>query len=178
MKNSLLKCLIGKFRAQDMTAFSLIYDEFKRLIYLYSGRLCDDDSVQDLTLFLIELLYSIDISRFTSDNSDSLKRYIAVSLKNKYIALSKEGEQYKKMCGEFYDGLYFTQAPPKEEIELVEALECLTSRQKIIIIYKYIYCLSDSEISNRLGISRQAVNRLKNRALITLKQFYFQTEGK
>lgn len=172
MYNSLLKGLIEKFRKQDMNAFTLIYDEFKRLIYLYCGRLGDDDAVQEMTLFLIELLYGIELSRFKSDESDGLKRYIAVALKNKYIAIAKENQHYKSCCGELFEE-YAQNSLAPEQLLISEALECLTDKQRIIIVYKYIYCLSDCEISAITGISRQAVNRLKNRALHILKQFYF-----
>ena len=172
MCNSLLKSLIEKFREQDMSVFAIIYDEFKRLIYLYSGRLGDDDSVQELTVFLIELLYSVNLNSFKSDNSDGLKRYIAVSLKNKYISLSRKIQQLSTMNTELYENIAFTDIKTDESITLFSALEDLTARQRAIIIYKYVYCYSDAEICKLLGISRQAVNRLKNRAFITLRQFY------
>lgn len=171
MENVLLKSLILKFRNQDMNAFAMIYDEFKRLIYKYAGKLCDDDAVQELTLFLIELLYSIDLSKFKGKNDDGLKRYIAVSLKHKYITVSKENDNYKKLCdrSEIYDNSF---SDTLENLSAKEALKCLSHKQKIIIIYKYFYCLSDSEIAGITGISRQAVNRLKNRALLLLKEYY------
>ncbi len=172
MVNSLLLPLIKKFREQDMSAFTIIYDEFKKLIYLYSGRLSDDDAVQDLTLFLIELLYSINLSMFNCDSTDTLKRYIAVSIKNKYIALSKEKQKYLYFSVGLCDNLLANSESVLEAIDICEALKLLTHRQRLIIIYRYIYCYSDAEISSLLSISRQAVNRLKNRAIETLKEFY------
>lgn len=174
MTNSLLLPLIKKFREQDMTAFSIIYDEFKKLIYLYSGRLVDDDAVQDLTLFLLELLYGINLSKFHPDSSDTLKRYIAVSIKNKYISLSKERQKLISTSVELCDDLLINSESVFEGLDICEALKVLTLRQRLIIIYRYIYCYSDAEISSLLSISRQAVNRLKNRAIKTLQEFYFE----
>ncbi len=171
MCNSLLKSLIKKFREQDMSSFTIIYDEFKRLIYHYSGRLGDDDSVQELTVFLVELLYSIDIDLFKSDTTDGLRRYIAVCLKNRYIALSREFQKLRAMSFELFD--YSAGTEISDDMLIIsEALNILTTRQKAIIIYKYIYCYSDTEIAKMLNTSRQAVNRLKNRAFVTLRQFY------
>ena len=57
-------------------------------------------------------------------------------------------------------------------LDICDALENLTERQKGVIICKYIYCLSDSQISEIFKISRQSVNKLKNRALNVLKEYY------
>ena len=136
----------------------------------YARKLNDDDSAQDLTLFLIELLYDIDLSKFTK-NDDGLQRYISVSLKNKYHALLKQKCKFKmqietlKNCENDFSDI-------NSNLSFKEALECLSERQRLIIVYKYIYCLTDCEIANALNISRQAVNRLKNRSFSILKGFY------
>ena len=148
----------------------MIYEEFKKSIQNYAKKLQDDDTSQELTLFLIELLYDIDLSCFTKEN-DGLKRYILVSLKNKYYALLQQKIKFKKQldnlkpCENDYIDI-------TSNITLREALECLSERQRLIIVYKYIYCLSDCEIARILDISRQAVNRLKNRSFSVLKNFY------
>lgn len=172
MCNLELKQLIEDFRHEDMTAFGFIYEEFKRFINLYSRRLDYEDATQELTIFLIELLYDIDLSKFPSSDSDGLMRYIAVSLRNKYIVLSKENYKYKSMSAEIYESEVFSCDTLDERLNIEEALKALTNRQRLVIIYKYIFDYSDAEISNILGISRQAVNQNKNRAFITLRKFY------
>ena len=59
-------------------------------------------------------------------------------------------------------------------LSVEDMLNCLSQKQKLIMIYKYIYGYSDIEISMLLNISRQAVNRLKNRAITTLKEYYIK----
>ena len=172
MYNYLLIELIKKFKNQDMNAFTLIYDKYKRLIYYYSAKTRDDDTPQELTLFLLELLYSIDTDRFKLDMSDSLHKYIAVSIRNKYIYISKELQLKQKFLNEIYDAEFYTLASLDESLFVTEALSQLTLKQRLIIIYKYIHCFSDAEIADKLKISRQAVNRLKNRGINTLKEFY------
>ncbi len=46
----------------------------------------------------------------------------------------------------------------------------MNEKQKSVLIYKYVYGYSDCEIACALGITRQAVNGLKNRALTVLKE--------
>ena len=68
-----------------MTAFTLIFEEFKKLINFYGAKLCYEDAVPELTLFLIELLYEINLDRFPDDNQEDIHKYIAACIKNKYI---------------------------------------------------------------------------------------------
>jgi len=172
MSNRILLGLIRRFKAYDSAAFSEIYDDFKGLIIFYSGKLADEDASQELTIFLLELLYSIDLTAFKADNSDGLRRYIAVSLRNKYIYLSREKQRYGILCNQLYENNAFFTETTDEKISIYEALNTLSKRQRLIMIYKYIYNYSDVEIADMLNISRQAVNRLKNRSVASLKQFY------
>jgi RNA polymerase sigma factor (sigma-70 family) len=48
----------------------------------------------------------------------------------------------------------------------------LTELQRKIIVYRYIYGYSIQEISDKLNVSRQAVNRTKNRAIKIIRSLY------
>ena len=177
MCNYLLLENIKKFRNSEKDAFDCIYLEFKGLIELYVRRLGGDDYRQELLLFLIELLHNIDINKFAADNSDGLNRYISVALRNKYIALSKEKQQMILKQISLEEAEPFLPFSTDNYSDIGTALQQLTQKQKIIIIYKYIFNYSDCEIAELLNITSQAVNRLKNRAFKILKNFYFETEA-
>ena len=172
MKNIIILKLIEKFRLGEMEAFTAVYNTFKDLIRFYSCKIGDEDSLQELNVYFLELLYSLDTDRFIPDCSDSIHRYIAVSLRNKYIALSKENQSYTQMlnfldenkvfCSNTADGVYF----------IKESLNFLPIRQRTVIMYRYVYGYSDNEIAQMLNISRQAVSKLRNRALTTLRNLY------
>lgn len=174
MCNRCLKIKIKRFKNQDMAVFEQIYDEFKKLIMYYAVKLHYDDASSDLTLFFIELLYQMDLSRFKDDESDTISKYISVAIKNQYIALSAQNEQYIKVSNKLYDNLdgYFPNF--EERFSLAESIKVLSRKQQAIIIYRYIYGYSDCEIALLLGITRQAVNRIKNRALLILKEFLLE----
>ena len=168
-----MKNLIAGFQKGDWEVFPVIYDEFKKLITLYSYRINDEDANAELMLFFIELLYSIDMDRFNYIDSNSLSKYIAVCIRNKYIELSKKFGQYRSnllhlcencVCADTLN-CYI-------RLETVELLKELSLRQRAVIVYKYIYKYTDTEISEMLGVSRQAINRLKNRALKQLRKLY------
>lgn len=177
MHNYLLKPLIQRIKNQDMTAFPLVFDEFKKLISFYGAKLHYEDAASELTLFFIELLYDVRLSKFPDDASDELQRYLAVSIKNKYIALSVaksknyrfENDFYEECCGhteQFDDRFWFVQGIGK-----------LNDAQKMIIVYHFVYGYSITEIAERLNVTRQAVNKTKNQALAILREALTRDEA-
>lgn len=172
MNNLLLIGLIKKFKAYDMSVFALIYEDFRKLILFYSGRLEDEDAYQDMNVFFVELLYSINLSLFKVDESDCLHRYIAVCIRNRYLYLLRKKRKYEKLNRELFESSLLYDNLPEENLYITQALETLSEKQRLAIIYKYIYNYSDVEISQYLDITRQAVNRLQNRGLKTLKKYY------
>ena len=154
MENCCLITLIEKFKKQDMSAFPIIFAEFEKLIHYYTARYGSEDAFQELTVFFIELLYRLDTSEFKKDNTDTLKRYIAVSIRNKYISLLREKADSFSVdfsCAEYF---YGCDSDFFEKHILKEALSNLSQKQREIIIYKYIHGYSDAEISEHLKTSR------------------------
>lgn len=172
MENSCLCGLVESFKKRDMDVFPVIFAEFEGLIYKYSSRTDSDDTFGELSLFLVELLLSIRLEPFLSSTGDGLQRYIAVCLRNKYIALSKEKSDLKKESNPYFENTACFQNDLTLSLALKEALEGLTEKQRTVVVYRYIYLYSDSEIAQKLKISRQAVNRLINRALSALRQYF------
>ncbi len=172
MYNYVLKGLVESFRMQDMAAFEVIFEEFKKSIYYYARKQKNEDIIGELTLFLIELIYRIDIERFSDDKSEDMRKYISVSIKNKYISICRKNASENAVLREAYENDLISDYSQERHLDICEALELLTPRQRDIIVCRYIYCLSDFEISQIFKISRQAVNRLRNRALKELKEYY------
>ena len=149
----------------------ILVEQFQPLIKKYSYRLRYDDAVGDVTLSFIEIIHRINLLGFVQDGKDyAIISYINRSIKNLYINLSMKNNN--NLCDlEFNEGVF---VPSKTEglltnIELAEMLSELTELQKEVILLKYYYGYSDSEIGKRLSISRQSVNRLKNRAITCIK---------
>ena len=172
MNNKELLELIEKFRMQDMSAFSAVYEEFERLILFYSCKSGGEDYIQELTIFLIELLYSIKTEKFKRDSSLCLKKYMAVAIRNKYINLCRESIKYESLFTEAEEKDFCYCSSADEPILIKDMLKKLSPRQRTVIKYKYLYGYSDVELSQLLNISRQAINRLKNRAITVLKEYY------
>lgn len=170
MCNRELLCIVREIKNKDMSRFGELYEAFAGLIHHYEIKLGYDDAGQELTVFLLELIYSLETDRFFPDDTEQLNRYIATSIRNKYIALSKKKHRHMLESCELYDRAYC-----EEELEgsltLGDAMRQLNERQRESLILKYIYGYSDTEIANRLGITRQAVNRLEKRGLSILREY-------
>lgn len=171
MENGCLITLIKKFRENDMSVFPVIFDEFEGLIYHYSLKCDAEDTFQELTVFLLELLYKVDIARFEGIEGDGLKRYIAVSLRNKYVAFSKADNVLKKN-NEYLDDFVSVEPDFLDDFILRDGLDKLTEKQREIIIFKYLHNYTNNDIARIMKISRQAVNQIKNRAVETLREYY------
>ena len=172
MCNSLIKPFIEKLKNQDMSGFPVLYSVFERLVDWYAIKLSYEDAASELTVFLIELFYEIDLKRFPNDSSFGIKKYIAVSLKNYYIALSQKRDKQRRFSNQLYEDLNGYCQNYDDKLSIIQCMTPLSEKQKLVLIYKYIYGYSDVEIANLLDISRQAVNRIKNRGLLVLKEYF------
>ncbi len=154
----------------------VIYRVFERLIRYYSARMCCEDGESELTLRLVELLHKLDLSRFKSDESFGIQKFIAVSLRNRYIDISKKG-RFELMTIQHLTDYAFTQKYVDEKIMLPDALSVLSKKQRLVLDYEYFYGYNGEEIAEMMGTTRQAVNGIKQRALNTMKNFYEEPKG-
>ncbi len=174
MSNRFLKKYIKSFQNQKTEVYPILLRVFKRLITYYADKLESTDSLQELNLFFVELLFSINTENFKLDSSNSLARYISVAIRNKYIELSKAESKYNFHHRTFGETFFVYENDFELQFEIAEILKILSDNQRRVIICKYFYNYSDNEISELMGISRQAVNGLKNRALKILRQLYLE----
>ena len=171
MCNRELMSIAEEIKNKNMSRFGEIYEAFAGLIRHFESKLGYDDAGQELTVFLLELVYSLDMSRFLPDESDSINRYIAVSVRNKYIALSVKKNRHILESGELFDSIGCT-TELDSSAALKEGMKQLSNRQRAAVTLRYIYGYSDAEIADRLCITRQAVNRLERRGLELLREYF------
>lgn len=170
MCNTKLIKLILLFRNGEDNSFFAIYKEFEKLIKVYSKQ--NEDWEQELTVFFIELLKTIDLSKFQKDDTISIHKYIAVSIRNKYIAISKNTQLYTQNIydEDFFEVFFVYHDKSNQKIEVQDMFNRLPLKQRNVTIYHFIYGYSIAEISKLLKISRNATNNLKIRGLKKLKE--------
>ena len=160
MCNRELILWIKQLRTGNHCVFDLLYEAFGKLIRYYAKR-----------LFFLELLHRLDTSRFPPDESSALQKYIAVSLRNQYIALSRAAQLRRDTTAEYCEEISVCETDPDTRLVLADALARLTGRQRQIVVYKYCCGYSIREIGERLHISRQAANQTLQRGLLIMRQY-------
>lgn len=150
--------------------------KFKPLIKKYSYLLNYSDAEQDIILAFIEVIEKIPVENIKNKNANIfILSYIKTSIKNRYIYLSKHNTyaySYKEPIYE--DNISYKSFSPEnvdDNILSSTGLERLTELQKQVILLKYFYGYSDIEISKKFKITRQSVNKIKNRAIGILRYF-------
>lgn len=164
-----------KCQRGDKDSLMKIICKFKPLIQKYSRKLNYDDAEDELILGLVETVIFLPI-----DTKEYLKKdecivgYINMSIKNRYINLSKKYCQIYNLEMELNEDINIKgneniYISVENKIFIKDILNKLTSLQKEVVIKKFFKEYKDNEIAKQLGISRQAVNRIKNRALKKMK---------
>ena len=73
MCNKELSAIIKEIKGQDMSRFGELYGVCDRLISFYAKKLGYEDAAQELTVFLLELIYEIDIKNLKPTAQTRLK---------------------------------------------------------------------------------------------------------
>lgn len=141
----------------------ILMDHFTPLIRRLAHRLPYEyqDAEQDMRLSFLEIVNRMKLEQMRCLEDKYLLGYIKNAMTNRYINLLYASTKQKE---------------PKSlidyRIELLSLLRTLPKIQKDVLYFRYFYGYSDIEIAQKLHITRQAVNKIKNRALKELKRFY------
>lgn len=163
---------IMNYRNGDNDCLLDIIEIFNPLISKYSKLLEGEDTKQDLIIYLINITNKIPVDNNSFFDNRAIFSYIAKSIRNEYIKLSKKKDKKTINEIELNVDIEIGYEDFESEIELLDLFKILTEREAYIIKLIYIYYLSVNEIADFMKISRQAVNQAKNRALRKIKDVY------
>ena len=151
---------------------------FQGQIKSYSRKAQSEDIQQDLYIFLIHLINTISLDKMNNTNDKTLISYISHSIKFKFYKYFKQ--QYNQSNTElnFLDEINYEENPANcvsenvifSDLEFLNLLKDLTAKEKTVIILKYKYGFSTSEIAKKYKVSVQAVYKLEKHALNKLRK--------
>ena len=153
----------------NQEAICYFIKKFQLLIKKFARQLNYDCAETDLIIYLLEFIKKMDIEKMSRLSEGEIVNYIIKLLRNKKIDI------YRKNClalEEIHteeDCYVENKLEIEDQMDLNQLINTLPDKHRIVIVSKYIYGYSDAEIGTSLGISRQAVNKLKNKALEKLK---------
>lgn len=170
--------MVKKAQNGDEKYMLEIIEKFKPLIKKYSIKLHYDGSDTDIVICLIETIRKMPIyNNINLNKEECIVGYINTSIKNKYISLSKK---YMIVNNQeiAVDIQFFSTYKSQYNKELIDnhifitfLLNKLSEYQRQIIQNIFIDNVSEVELAKRLHISRQCINKAKNRALSNLRKF-------
>ncbi|HVJ49840.1 sigma-70 family RNA polymerase sigma factor [Desulfitobacterium sp.] len=165
--------LIVQSQKCDSDATLTLIKKFDPLLKKYAYKLHYDDAYNDLLSDFIELLKNIRLDRMRDTTEGILVSYIYTSIRSSYIkrliALKKLHNiiSYSAISD---SELYYTEAASATsdtyfELELAGIDYVLTESEFNIVKMIYLLGYTVTETASIYGISRQAVNQTKKRAL-------------
>lgn len=169
--NKLLYTILDEAKNGNENSLNELITKFEPAINKFSRELGYDCAKTDLKIFIIKMVRVIDLSKFESKQEGKIVNYIYNAIKNEKINL------FRKHLKNKIEGLpiKLDQIPSYDydidkNLLISEYWKLLTKYQKTILKKKYFEVYSDAEISKDLGVSRQAINRCKNRAFSKLRE--------
>ena len=164
-----LEKLIERFNPAINSNIKLI-DSYKSL-----NKYDLEDNKQEIILALINAVKVIPLEHDSFGNDGKITNYINKAIQNKRLEFSKRFSKNEKI--EYKSALncvddLFNYESFEEEIIVNDLFDRLSETEKFIMKKRFLSGKSDVEIGEMLDVSRQAVNKTKNRALKKLKTIY------
>lgn len=163
----------------DESAALQLLELFDKLLKKYANLLGTEDAYEDLRLFFLDLLAQLKGKGIRNDNDGYIVSYISKSVKHQYIAMSKAQDIRKEdlFSDISEEQMYFIeQIASSDNSDDISTFfptnNELSEREQVILRQFFAYGYSIGEIAQQLGISRQAVNQAKNRALGKIRKAY------
>lgn len=181
--------LINSVQKDDKEAMTELINKFHPLLKKYAAKLNYEDAYEDIVLYYIGLIKSINLDQLVCTRDEVIVSYINVSIINFYkkkvlklindkkeIVLSDLTEE------QMYYADVKSAVEDKTDIFIEFGLRDLLSDNECRMIYLiYVEGYTTAEIARLSNKSRQAVNQLKNRALKKIKNalnlFTIKTKG-
>jgi RNA polymerase sigma factor (sigma-70 family) len=160
------------FLSGSDTAYAAIYKEYMGVLYQYGMRFTvDKELIKDCIQDVFTRIYK-NRSRLVKVNN--LKMYLLFAMKNSlYNSFKKIHNLYQMDSMEPVFSVDYSiedQIIEREEVEyqtkkMLHILELLTPRQKEVIHYRYVECLSMEEICGIMDMNYQSVQNLIQRSI-------------
>lgn len=148
-----------KYCNEDSRMMEELIERFKPLIVSYArkcGWKIETEDLQSiLTIKLIELARSMKVYENEAQNV----KFIANSLKNHFLDVVRKINRLDSIEFVALDSVQEWGEQDKEDVTFYDMIKELDVRKQEIICLKFRDMLTDKEIADKLGISRQAVNK-------------------
>lgn len=162
-------------RIPEESAVLELVSHFNNLLRKYANYLRYEDAYNDLLVFFLELIQGDAIKSITGKDDKIITSYIYKSVRSKYIKLSKAFANKQIPFSDLSDErLYYIESQMSYTVEdgiaqyWSDSILSDTESKVLHFIYEYGHSVQDT--AKILGVSRQAVNQTKLRAIKKVKE--------
>jgi len=169
--------IITESQKGDKDATLMLIKKFNPLLKKYAGKLNYEDAYDDLVIEFLQILHDMQIDHIRNKNEGIIISYIAACLHSSYVKLLIKIQHihnfilYSELSDEELYNIEsktaINDSYSDDDISYIKAV--LTNPETQIILYIYFKQYTVAEIAKLYGVSRQAINQTKTRALKKLK---------
>lgn len=168
MIQPLYELILNAVKNNDEKSKLLILEKFRITINYYARKLNYYCAKTDLIIFMLTLINKLNLEKFKSFEEGTVVKYIQISIKHEYIRLSKKNSYINSheilMNTDIIDYIdKYKEELSSEGSEFMKYMAGnLVGNQKKVFLYS-LNGYSNTEISKLIGISKQAVGKIKKR---------------
>jgi len=178
-KLDLKALLLAANAGDDKDALAAIIEKFQPLIKKYSNRLNYDEAASDVIISLHEVIYKLNpIINIDPYCEGELVNLLNTSLRRKVVDLHRKHKLETRIKETPFDDLEHLSASYgfEDAVMIHETLSMLTEKQRFVLEARYYHGYSGIEIAAQMKISRQAVNKLQQRAVECFHIAFYEDE--
>ncbi len=172
------------FVSGDEASFKELFKKYHREMYGYGIKLCNQpELVKDCIQELFKIIWE---KREDLNHVESPNVYLFVSLRRMILKNLKKQKIFRNELPEFNEDALISfgieeiiitdETKHQQKVELLNALNRLSARQKEVIWLFFYNGMSYSEIEKILSIKRQSVSNLMYRSMETLREILNESE--
>jgi len=148
--------------------------KFNPLLKKYARKLGYEDAYSDLLVDFLSLIKKMNVRKMRNRSNGGIVLYISKSVLMNYLKKLREINKYKQKIRllsalnkeeQYYVESLLSSFDNYERLQIVSMKQILNQHELYIIDHLFYEGFSSSDIAQQLGISRQAVNQSKLRAL-------------
>lgn len=156
----------------------LLVHKFNPLLKKYAKKLGYEDAYSDLLVDFLSLIKKMKVHRMHNRSDGGIVLYISKSVHTNYLKKSREIYKYINRIRllsalnkeeQYYVETLLSSSDNHDRLQIVSLKQILNKHELYIINHLFYEGFSSTDIAHQLGISRQAVNQSKLRALKKLK---------
>ena len=177
MTQSLYEVILNAVKYNDEKSKLLILEKFENTINYYARKLNYYCAKTDLIIFMLTLIKKLNLEKFKNFEEGIAVKYIYNSIKHEYIRLSKKNSYINSheilTDTDIIDYIdKYKNETSYEGSEIIKYMyENLVGNQKKVYLYS-LNGYSNTEISKLMGISKQAVGKIKKRIVLKFMDEY------